>query len=93
MVCPSDIRTRATLEKIYRRSPSISVHQLMLDFLRQVGHAVVEVLTRDRSEPHISRFYTIDGKLLWSAYDPVTQKTLVTHSENELRAWLEGRYQ
>ncbi len=92
MVCPSDIHTRATLEQIYQRSPSVPVHQLMWGFFKQVGATLVEMLTHNPNDPHISHYYDIEGQMIWSAYDPLTRQTFVTRSENELRTWLEARY-
>lgn len=92
MVCPSDSHTRNTLEQLYRRSPSVSLSRLMLGFAKQVGAAMAATLTRDSHDPHISRYYDIYGRLIWSAYDPRTKQTFVTRSEMELRAWLDARY-
>jgi hypothetical protein len=37
---------------------------------------------------------TIDhsGKITWHAYDPVSDRRVLRHSEDEMRTWIEQRY-
>lgn len=92
MVCPNDAQIRQQLETLYQQSPSIPFRTRLIDFARQIGAAIVYELTRDRSAPHISTFYTVDGKQQWHVYDPMTKERFTTQSELEVRIWLESRY-
>jgi len=93
MVCPNDAHIRQQLEVTYQRSRSIPFHQQLLGFFRQIGTALVSEVGRDRrKEPRISRYYTIEGQLIWHVYDPATHESLTTFSELTVRDWLEHRY-
>lgn len=92
MVCPNDAQVRQQLEVVYQRSPAIPFREQFWGFLRQIGEALVQELTRDRNEPRISKYYNIEGKAFWHVYDPRSQQRLICQSENEVLAWLEDRY-
>ena len=44
------------------------------------------------SEPKIWKKVDTEGKIFWTTYDPVTQKTARFDTEQEVRTWLEQRY-
>jgi len=86
------VQVRQQLERLYHQSPSVSVRERFTLFLRQVRQAIATELRRDRSEPRISRYTTIQGKHYWYIYDPQTQQGSIAYSEVELRQWLDNRY-
>lgn len=61
-------------------------------FLQQIGPALVEEVTRDRTAPRISKYYDGTGKLLWHVYGPNIRERFTTSSELEVQKWLERRY-
>lgn len=92
MVCPDDEQVRERLEALYRRSPSVSVLEKFLEFFGQIGTAMLTELTRDRKALQISKFYDIDGKVLWHVFDPVSRDRSTFRSEVEFRKWIDQRY-
>lgn len=92
MVCPNDAQVRQRLETLYRKSPSVPVTVQLFDFFRQIAQALVWVVTRDCTEPRISKFYDIDGKARWHIFDPRSQQRFICLSEYEVRVWLEQHY-
>lgn len=92
MVCPNDAHLRQQLETTYEKSPSQPFGTQFWAFLRQVGAALVNELCRDRTAPRISRYYDVEGKLLWHVYDPNSRQRFTTASELEVQEWLECRH-
>jgi hypothetical protein len=91
MVCPNDIQ-RQRLETLYQQSPSIPIQARVTAAVGRMAQAVAQQITRDRNEPQISKDYTVDGKIFWSIYDPVTRQRLTAESEQKVRQWLERRH-
>lgn len=89
MTCPNDAEVRDRLEGLYRGSPSISLGARFGEFLGQIAAAIMTELTRDRSAPRISTFYSIEGKAFWYVYEPKTRQRFTFHSELALSQWLE----
>lgn len=87
-----DAQVREQLERLYQRSPSISFWAQMGEFVRQIGAAMVGELTRDRTMPHISKFYTVEGKALWRLHDPVSGQRVTLWSETDVENWLAQRH-
>jgi len=87
-----DAQVREQLERLYESSPSISFWEQMNELVRQVGAAIVDELTRDRTTPHMSRFYTAEGKVLWRVRDPVSRQRVTLRSETEVELWLAQRH-
>ncbi|MGB3310868.1 MAG: hypothetical protein WBG32_07100 [Nodosilinea sp.] len=92
MVCPNDAYLRQQLESAYQKSPSRSFSTQFVAFLRQISAALVDELTRDRTAPRISKYYDVEGKLLWHVYDPSRRQRFTTASELKVREWLERRH-
>lgn len=92
MVCPNEAEARDRLEALYHSSPSISIWARLSEFLGQIATAVVVEVTRDRSSPRISKFYTVEGKAFWHVFDPKDGQRFTFLSELEIREWLEHRY-
>ncbi|MEL6383588.1 MAG: hypothetical protein AAFQ89_14270 [Cyanobacteria bacterium J06626_18] len=92
MVCPDNAQIRSQLETTYRKSASTPLRQQLRHFLRQVGSAIVDGLTRDYNQPRISKFYNIEGQAIWHVYDPAAQTGATLRSELEVREWLERHY-
>jgi hypothetical protein len=44
------------------------------------------------AEPHVWQTQDSTGKELWSAFDPMTKRSIDRVSADELRAWLEERH-
>ncbi len=44
------------------------------------------------TDPRITQTYDSDGHPLWNVYDPVTHTTTALASEQEVRIWLDQRY-
>lgn len=86
-----DAQVREQLERLYQRSPSISFWAQMSEFVRQIGAAIVGELTRDRTMPRISKFYTAEGKALWRIHDPVSREQVMLRSETDVENWLAQR--
>ncbi|RZM78733.1 hypothetical protein [Leptolyngbya iicbica] len=92
MVCPNEIQVRQQLEKAYQRSPATPFRLQIWSFLRQIGAALVEELTRDRNQPRVSKFYTVEGEARWHIYDPHSGQRFTYPSESDVLDWLETRY-
>jgi len=82
---------RKALEQLYQHSPT-RWHYGIGRWSRTLALAVVEWLTRDRNAPRIYQRHDATGNVVWQAYDPLSNRSLVSQSEQEIRAWLEERY-
>lgn len=89
MVCPNDAYLRQQLETVYKKSPAQSFSTQFLAFLQQVGVALVDQLTRDRTAPRIFKYYDVEGKVIWHIYDPNARQRFTFSSELEVHEWLE----
>ncbi|MBE9113917.1 hypothetical protein IQ273_31595 [Nodosilinea sp. LEGE 07298] len=92
MVYPNDAYRRQQLETAYEKSPAQSFSTQFLAFLQQIGAALVNEFTRDRTAPRISKYYDVEGKVLWHVYDPNSRQRFTTPSELEVQEWLECRH-
>ncbi|ASC71686.1 hypothetical protein XM38_026400 [Halomicronema hongdechloris C2206] len=82
---------REILERLYHQSPSRFRYGLSR-WTQALATAVVEWLTRDRNAPRIYQRHDAAGNVVWQAYDPLTRRSIMSQSEQEIRAWLEERY-
>lgn len=92
MVCPNDAIIRQQLETVYQKSPPRSIAQQFSAFFQQIGAALVNELTRDRTAPQISKYYDIEGKAIWHVYEPNARQRFTFSSELEVREWFESRH-
>jgi hypothetical protein len=92
MVCPNDAEVRDRLEMLYCESPSISLFTRFREFFGQIATAIAAELTRDRSAPRVSKFYTFEGKAFWHVYAPQIGERCTFYSELEVREWLDSHY-
>ncbi|MBW4654636.1 MAG: hypothetical protein KME20_16590 [Kaiparowitsia implicata GSE-PSE-MK54-09C] len=44
------------------------------------------------TDPRITQTYDSNGQPLWTVYDPITHTTTALASEQEVRIWLDQRY-
>jgi hypothetical protein len=52
---------------------------------------IIQYLNRG-SELQVWTTIARDGEIRWHAYDPVSDRRVVTQSEAQMRAWVEERY-
>lgn len=59
--------------------------------VQKMGHSLLRTLT---TEPELRIWTKTDrlGNIFWYAYDPFTGKSTVQASEDEMRVWIEQRY-
>jgi len=59
--------------------------------LGQVAMALLKFFVGSR-EPQIATKYDREGNAYYSVYDPIDRSHQTFHSEEAVRAWLDGRY-
>jgi hypothetical protein len=60
--------------------------------MRRLAAYLLRLFAPAENQPRINIRYSLNGEMLFDAYDPVTQQRLHHSSEDALRAWLEQRY-
>lgn len=60
--------------------------------LRSALRKLWQSLTVPSSEPHVWKKGDRQGNIYWKVYDPLTDRSGLFESENQLRVWLEQRY-
>ncbi len=76
---------------LFRRKFSDSAQSGLVRFWKQTKQAVARWLTYE-SELQVWQELDPNGEDRWHAYDPVSDRTFYTDSENEMRQWIEERY-
>lgn len=59
---------------------------------QRLGALLLRLLAPSENQPRIRIRYALNGDRVFNVYDPVTQRHLPMTSEEELRLWLEQRY-
>ncbi len=60
-------------------------------FLRKFWRMLTRILFVN-NELHVWQQRDQTGTILWNAYDPMTGKSIVSNSEDEMRSWIETHY-
>jgi hypothetical protein len=80
-------RQRQRLETLVQPAPQ---GRILTSLLTALGERTVKFLTTGNE----LRVWQRDrnGRTLWFAHDPITNRTRSFHAEEDLRSWLDSRY-
>lgn len=92
MLNPPPRSDREWLEYLYQKSPSVSVVFQFQTFFRGIWQALKLTVTRNPHHPRVSRYFDVNGVVIWHVYDPVSKRNFTSRSEQEVSAWLEQCY-
>ena len=87
----SKTRLYKDLERLTSESTQPSFRLQAPNGLSRLMHRLIRALTASH-EPKIHQIQARDGQILFEGYDPVTNDHIQTTSEEEVRIWLEQRY-
>lgn len=73
------------------QSPGIKIGRNLLNFVKDITATFFNALVSS-SEPQIWQKKDYRGHIIWHTYDPITGYRAVFDSEQEVRIWLEERY-
>jgi len=76
---------------LFRGKSLDSAQSCLVRFWEQKKQAAASWLTYE-SELQVWQEPNPDGKDMWHAYDPVSDRAFCTDSENEMRQWIEERH-